>query len=124
MDFTSFSPPKICPGMKTEKSANLPCSFSGCAVKTPILAPASLAHFITFNSTFVTAHISISKSPLPIAGENTKEYKFPVHQFFSLLMDENLTGGATTDPNGHVFNITVTDLNGEEASGSLSVIVE
>lgn len=61
---------------------------------------------------------------LPVAGKNTVEYKFPVQQFFSLLMDEELTGGATTDPNGHVFNITVTDLNGKPASGSLSVIVE
>ena len=61
---------------------------------------------------------------LPVSGEDTKEYKFPVHQFFSLLMNEQLTGGATTDPDGHVFNITVTDLNGESASGSLNVVVE
>lgn len=60
---------------------------------------------------------------LPVAGEDTKEYKFPVQQFFSLLMDENLTGGATTD-DGHVFNITVVDLNGDDAEGSLSVVVE
>lgn len=61
---------------------------------------------------------------LPVAGESTTEYKFPVQQFFTLLMNEQLTGGATTDPNGHVFNITVTDLNGEQATDSLSVIVE
>lgn len=61
---------------------------------------------------------------LPIAGEDTKEYKFPVQSFFGLLQDENLSGGATTDPDGHVFNITVTDMKGETASGSLHVIVK
>lgn len=61
---------------------------------------------------------------LPIAGEDTKEYKFPVQSFFELLQNENLSGGATTDPDGHVFNIKVTDMKGETASGSLHVIVE
>lgn len=83
------------------------------------LEPFELVGNSTLESVFTDMGIT-----LPIAGENTREYKFPVHQFFSLLMDESLTGGATTDPNGHVFNITVTDLNGEQASGSLSVIVE
>ena len=61
---------------------------------------------------------------LPIAGKDTKEYKFPVQKFFTLLMDEDMSGGATTEPDGHVFKIIVTDLNGKPADNSLSVIVE
>lgn len=61
---------------------------------------------------------------LPKAGEETTEYAFPVHSFFTILQNEGLSGGATTDPDGHVFNITVTDMKGETASGSLHVIVK
>ena len=60
--------------------------------------------------------------PLPTAGADVDEYKFPVQQFFTLL--QTPVFGATTDPDGHVFNITVTDMKGEEASGSLHVIVK
>jgi len=81
--------------------------------------PFELVGNSTLESVFTDMEIT-----LPVAGENTVEYKFPVQQFFPLLMNEELTGGATTDPNGHVFNITVTDLNGKQASGSLSVIVK
>lgn len=59
---------------------------------------------------------------LPTSGTDVSGYNFPVHKFFSLLQDESF--GATTDPNGHVFNITVTDMKGESASGSLHVIVK
>ena len=51
-------------------------------------------------------------------AENDKEYKFPVGQFFPLLQGMK----ATTD-DGHVFNITVEDVNGKTASSSLSVKV-
>lgn len=60
--------------------------------------------------------------PLPTAGADVDEYKFPVQQFFALLQTPAF--GATTDPDGHVFNITVTDMEGETASGSLHVIVK
>lgn len=75
------------------------------------------------NTTLETVLTAMQIS-LPIAGKATTEYEFPVQQFFSLLMDEQMSGGPTTNPNGHVFNITVTDLNGKEAKGSLSVTVE
>lgn len=75
------------------------------------------------NTTLETVLTNMGIS-LPIAGEDTKEYKFPVQKFFTLLMDEQMSGGATTEPDGHVFKITVTDLNGKPANNSLSVIVE
>ena len=53
---------------------------------------------------------------MPQAGDTN--YTFPVGGFFSTLQ----LMGATTEENGHVFNITVTDANGE-ASASLNVIV-
>ena len=61
---------------------------------------------------------------LPKAGEETTEYTFPVHSFFTILQNEALSGGATTDPDGHVFNITVTDMKDKTASGTLHVIVK
>lgn len=48
-----------------------------------------------------------------------KEYKFPVGSFFEFLSPM----GATTSPDGHVFNITVTDANGKSKTSELSVKV-
>lgn len=72
----------------------------------------------TLTQTFAKLEIDF-----PVAGEEQKEYKFPVHKFYSILQSP-AAGGATTDPDGHVFNITVTDMKGETASGSLHVIVK
>ncbi len=59
---------------------------------------------------------------LKVPTENAPSYTFPVGAFFSTLQDI----GATTDPDGHVFEITVTDNNGNSPSGSvrLNVLVE
>ena len=60
----------------------------------------------------------------PVITENSmavlddKKYTFPVGGFFTILQGL----GVTTDPDGHVFDITVKDANGE-ASSSLSVKV-
>ena len=53
---------------------------------------------------------------MPQAGDAS--YTFPVGGFFNILQQL----GATTEADGHVFNITVTDANGT-ASASLSVKV-
>ena len=53
---------------------------------------------------------------MPQAGDAS--YTFPVGGFFNILQQM----GATTEADGHVFNITVTDANGT-ASASLSVKV-
>lgn len=53
---------------------------------------------------------------MPQAGDAS--YTFPVGGFFDILQQM----GATTEADGHVFNITVTDANGT-ASASLSVKV-
>ena len=58
---------------------------------------------------------------LPVGGE--KSYEFPVHAFFSLLLDPSTGGGVTTDPEGHVFNITVEDNDGKVVKDKLSVKV-
>ncbi|WP_297904671.1 DUF4493 domain-containing protein [uncultured Parabacteroides sp.] len=58
---------------------------------------------------------------LPVGGE--KNYEFPVHAFFSLLLDPSTGGGVTTDPEGHVFNITVEDNDGKIVKDKLSVKV-
>lgn len=58
---------------------------------------------------------------LPTAG--TKTYEFPVHAFFDMLLDPKLAGGVTTEPDGHVFNITVEDENGKTVTDKLSVKV-
>ena len=50
-------------------------------------------------------------------------YEFPVHAFFSLLLDPSTGGGVTTDPEGHVFNITVEDNDGKVVKDKLSVKV-
>lgn len=53
---------------------------------------------------------------MPQAGDTS--YTFPVGGFFNILQQM----GATTAEEGHVFNITVTDANGE-VSASLNVVV-
>ena len=53
---------------------------------------------------------------MPQAGATS--YTFPVGGFFNILQQM----GVTTAEDGHVFNITVTDANGE-ASASLNVVV-
>ena len=58
---------------------------------------------------------------LPVGGE--KSYEFPVHAFFSLLLDPSTGGGVTTDPEGHVFNIKVEDNDGKVVKDKLSVKV-
>lgn len=57
---------------------------------------------------------------IPVLGENETEYIFPVGSFFNTL--NNM--GPTTEPNGHVFNITITDNNGKTTSGTLNVTVK
>ena len=58
----------------------------------------------------------VSGLEMPQAGDT--KYTFPVGGFFTILQGL----GVTTDPDGHVFDITVKDANGE-ASSSLSVKV-
>lgn len=58
----------------------------------------------------------VSGLEMPQAGDT--KYTFPVGGFFTILQGL----GVTTDPNGHVFDITVKDANGETSS-SLSVKV-
>lgn len=58
----------------------------------------------------------IQELKMPTDGANS--YLFPVGGFFSILQSM----GATTDPNGHQFIITVKDANGED-DASLSVKV-
>lgn len=57
---------------------------------------------------------------ISLPDEGDTEYIFPVGNFFSLLSEM----GTTEASEGHVFNITVEDNNGETASASLGVIVE
>lgn len=66
----------------------------------------------TLKETFAGMGIS-----LPNTGDT--EYIFPVGAFFSIIT----TMGATEKPDGHTFEITVTDQNGKTASGKLNVIV-
>lgn len=58
---------------------------------------------------------------ISLPKENETKYVFPVGNFFSLLMDDAF--GPTTSEDGHVFEITVTDMNDKTISGKLSVIV-
>lgn len=55
---------------------------------------------------------------LEMPAEGAHSYTFPVGGFFSILQSM----GATTEPNGHQFIITVKDANGED-DASLSVKV-
>lgn len=57
---------------------------------------------------------------ISVLKENATEYIFPVGSFFNTL--NNM--GATTESEGHVFNITITDNNGKTTSGTLNVTVE
>ena len=56
-----------------------------------------------------------SKAPT----DGTKEYTFPIGAFFTFL---NMTG-ATDDGKSHEFHITVTDKNGETATGVFKVTI-
>lgn len=56
---------------------------------------------------------------IKLPTEATTNYKFPVGEFFDILSSM----GPTDEPDGHTFEITVTDQNGKTASGKLSVIV-
>lgn len=57
---------------------------------------------------------------ISVLKENATEYIFPVGSFFNTL--NNM--GTTTESEGHVFNITITDNNGKTTSGTLNVTVE
>lgn len=65
----------------------------------------------------LTAALGSMKVALPEAGAT--EYVFPVSVFFTFL-DPSMMG-ATTSPDGHVFNITVTDANDKSVEASLKV---
>ncbi|WP_297273136.1 DUF4493 domain-containing protein [uncultured Bacteroides sp.] len=56
-----------------------------------------------------------SKAPT----DGTKEYTFPIGAFFTFLN----TTGATDDGKSHEFHITVTDKNGETATGVFKVTI-
>ena len=56
---------------------------------------------------------------IELPTEATTDYKFPVGEFFVILSSM----GPTDKPDGHTFEITVTDQNGKTASGKLNVIV-
>lgn len=58
---------------------------------------------------------------LPEVG--MEEYEFPVHAFFEILLDPEYSGGVTTEPEGHVFNITVKDSQDNIVKDKLSVKV-
>lgn len=66
----------------------------------------------TLKDTFASMGIS-----LPGTGDT--KYIFPVGAFFNIIT----TMGATENPDGHVFEIIVTDQNGKTVSGKLNVIV-
>ena len=61
--------------------------------------------------------VSTVGSQAPTDG--TKEYTFPIGAFFTLL---NMTG-ATDNGKSHEFHITVTDKNGETATGVFKVTI-
>lgn len=65
----------------------------------------------------LTGALSSMQVDLPAAGAT--EYIFPVSVFF-MFLDPN-TMGPTTSPDGHVFNITVTDNNDKTVKASLKV---
>lgn len=57
-------------------------------------------------------------SPLPQKGDKT--YALDIANFFTMM---NEAGGGTTDPNGHQFEITVTDAIGKTATATLKVVI-
>mgnify|MGYP000584494261 CR=1 FL=1 len=57
---------------------------------------------------------------IPVLEKNATEYIFPVGSFFNTLNNMR----TTTESEGHVFNITITDNNGRTTSGTLNVTVE
>ena len=61
--------------------------------------------------------VSTVGSQAPTDG--TKEYTFPIGAFFTFLN----TTGATDDGKSHEFHITVTDKNGETATGVFKVTI-
>lgn len=62
---------------------------------------------------------ALSSMHVELPEEGDTKYLFPVSVFFTFL-DPSMMG-ATTSPEGHVFNITVTDANDEQAKASLQV---
>lgn len=56
---------------------------------------------------------------ISLPGTGDTKYIFPVGAFFNIIT----TMGATEKPDGHVFEIIVTDQNGKTVSGKLNVIV-
>ena len=65
--------------------------------------------------------ISMGVTSLPEVGMTS--YQFPVHAFFAILLNPSLSGGETTVPDGHVFNITVKDSQNNIVKDKLSVKV-
>lgn len=63
--------------------------------------------------------IGIIAPGLEVPAAGAFDYIFPVGSFFTTLSDI----GLTTESDGHVFEITVTDMNDKTISGKLSVIV-
>lgn len=63
--------------------------------------------------------IGIIAPGLKVPAAGAFDYIFPVGSFFTTLSDI----GLTTESDGHVFEITVTDMNDKTISGRLSVIV-
>lgn len=68
------------------------------------------------NETLIGA-LSSMEVDLPVSTDT--EYVFPVSVFFSFLDPSAM--GPTTSPDGHVFNITVTDNNDKTVKASLKV---
>lgn len=62
---------------------------------------------------------ALSSMHVELPEEGDTKYLFPVSVFFTFL-DPSMMG-ATTSPDGHVFNITVTDANNESVEASLKV---
>lgn len=75
--------------------------------------------FELIGNTQLSGIFSSMKISLP--NTNDTAYVFPVGNFFSLLADDSF--GPTTEVDGHIFEITVTDQNGKTVSGKLNVIV-
>lgn len=72
------------------------------------------------NNTKIESVIGLIAPGLKAPSLNATEYVFPVGSFFSILSQMQ----TTTEPNGHVFNITIIDNNDKTISESLNVTVE